>query len=175
MTTMEEVMGVEAVDLPTAAELELERSLEKLREQIARVPQDAQIILLSLQASLGALDRALSSKDSRGFVEALVELARGILEVRQAAGIERDKAGSASYFALLAQLPVPPYDLWLPFKAGSLRSSDEPSSRYSAAAPVHNRKIGGEVSSLLELLGHFLPDEAFQKVAEGKKEDEPSN
>jgi len=104
-------MQVETVGQPTAAELELEASLKQLREAIARAPEDEQGILLPVQASLVALDESMTAKDKDlCFVKALVGLARAVIEVRQ-------KVQSGP----LKTLPVPPYDLWLPFKAASQR------------------------------------------------------
>ena len=125
---------------PTAAELELEASLKQLREMIASVPEDKWESLSLVQASLLALDEAMNIEDSLCFVQALVGLARALIELRQS------KDGGA-----LSTLPVPPYDLWLPFKAKALRPSDKPSSRYTAAGPVRNKKIADELSALLEL------------------------
>lgn len=148
-------MGAEAVEQPTAAERELADYLAQLKAEIAGVPEGARTALLPLHDSLGALDQATSDQSSRGFVQALVGLARAVLEVREDAA-RRDKAESEPGYSRLAQLPLPPYDLWLPFKAGALRSSDEPSSRFSEQAPVRNKKIAGEVSSLRDLLASFL-------------------
>jgi|SRR6185436_14135364 len=105
---MEKTMQVETVGTFTAAELELEASLKQLREAITRVPEDEQGILAPVQASLVALTES-TAKDL-SFVKALVGLARTIIEVRQKA-----QRGP------LKTLPVPPYDLWLPFKAVSQR------------------------------------------------------
>jgi len=152
-------MQVETSEQSTAAESDLADSLEKLRGMIALVPEDKRESLSLVRASLLTLDKAMGSKDSPGFVQALVGLARAVIDVRQ------KKETDA-----LAALPVPPYDLWLPFKAASLRSSDQPSSRYTAASAVRNKRIAGEVSGLLELLNRLMPEDDSPEENAGKDE-----
>jgi hypothetical protein len=153
-------MKSEIIEPPTAAELELETSLKQLRDAIARVPTVEQGDLLPVQESLVTLNDAMVAEDPRCFVQALVGLARTVIDMRKAA-----QRGP------LAALPVPPYDLWLPFKALSLRASDQPSSRYTAAGAVRNKRIASELSALLELLKRLEPERSDpQKAAGNDKE-----
>lgn len=155
-------MRVQMSKAPTAAELELEANLTKLRETVALVQEASeQSALAPVYAALRLLDEAMSAaEDTYCFVQALVGLARAIIAVRQT--VQRGP---------LAELPVPPYDLWLPFKAASLRPSDEPSLRYAAAAPVLNKKIVSELSILLELLKKTQPSvEGLQEASRGVNE-----
>jgi hypothetical protein len=99
-----------ALDKPTPAETALEASLVALRDAVARVPRSHAEALAHVEAALADLDRATAGEDGPGFVTALLGLARAIKDARASPD------GGA-----LKELPVPPYDLWLPFKAASQR------------------------------------------------------
>src|SRR5262249_29309702 len=107
------MMSVEVSEKPTAAELELEAGMRGLREAISNVPEAEHETLAPIQAALSDVERSLEKEDHSAFVCALVALARAVIKVRQ-----------VTHSGPLAKLPVPPYDLWLPFKAGELRPSD---------------------------------------------------
>jgi hypothetical protein len=135
-------MCVEASEESTAAERELEVGLKEMREAISRVPEEERGALAPVHEALQTLDDSMAKQNREQFVRSLVGLARAVLEVRQ-----RTPRGP------LAEIPVPPYDLWLPFKAGALRLSDASSSSFYQRVPVINVRVRSETSCILELLG----------------------
>jgi len=154
-------MSVEIIESHSAAELELEASLRGLREAISHVPEGERKMLVPVHAALRGLDQSMKAEDDRAFVFALVDLARAVIEVRQ----------GAQHGGVLAEIPLPPYDLWLPFKAASLRTSDKPSPRDAAWGAVRNSRIGDAVSSSRELLDPFVASAGEQRGAESKNDE----
>lgn len=154
-------MSVEISESPSAAELELEASLRGLREAISHVPEVERKMLVPVHAALRSLDQSMKAEDDRAFVCALVDLARAVIEVRQ----------GALHGGALAAIPLPPYDLWLPFKAASLRTSDKPSPRDAAWGAVRNSRIGDAVSSSREVLDPFVAESDEQR-SDGRRQDE---
>jgi hypothetical protein len=141
MEEREALMSVEITEKPTAAELELEASMKKLAEAISRVPEGERNALAPVNAALTSLEQSMKAEDHKTFVCCLVDLADAVIEVRKKA-----QAGGGP----LAEIPVPHYDLWLPFKADSLRTSDKPSPHDAAWKAVINRRVGSYVSSSRE-------------------------
>jgi hypothetical protein len=96
----------------TVAHTILEDSLERL---VAKVDELAATHPLELQPIRAALAEINSNGvDAGSFQASLIKLAEAVIYVRK-------HPGSPSR---LRDLPIPPYDLWLPFKARDLASSD---------------------------------------------------
>lgn len=132
-------MQSEAAVSEIPAQQELERRLAQLQAQIDDVPEDKRARLTPLWASFDALRAAARGGQPDGFVRALVALAGAVITLR------REHKGDAH----LGRLTVPPYDLWLPFKAASIAPSD--AMRFASQGVVWNDKI---VACVDDLAGH---------------------
>ena len=110
----------------TASKL-LEKSLDELTKKLKE-------LVVSYPAELQPVCDALAAINSRGtetssFRRNLKELAAAVIQVRAL-------TGSASR---LRELPVPPYDLWLPFKAKDSTTTD--SEDLIEAMKIFNHKV----------------------------------
>ncbi|HJQ25466.1 MAG TPA: hypothetical protein VKA60_16215 [Blastocatellia bacterium] len=94
----------------TIATTLLKSSLDCLSEKLGRLANDPE--LDRVREALAQIARRGLEPDD--FVKDLKELAEAVIEVRK-------KPGNS---AALRELPVPPYDLWLPFKAKDWTCSD---------------------------------------------------
>lgn len=139
-------MTVEIKRAPTPAEQELEASIEKLKKAIAEVPEEERQALAPLHEPLRSLGKAMEAEDSQVFVRCLVDLARTVIDIRKSA---KEKSLHRS----LAELPVPPYDLWLPFKAHVARPSDDPTKDRYHIPPPGNHMVMIDLPEILALLG----------------------
>lgn len=128
-----------------AAERELEASIQRLNEVIARVSEEERSALSSLQRPLSLLEESVQEENPQHFLRALVDLARAVIDIRYKA--ERGP---------LAELPVPPYDLWLPFKA-EMRSYQGSASEPWHPLPVRSRKMLADLGVSLSLIGGHCP------------------
>lgn len=90
----------------------LESSLDKLAAKLSELEADHSSELQSVRDVLARV--GASSLEKKEFTRNLKDLAQAVIDVRI-----KSNVGSP-----LRQLPVPPYDLWLPFKADDLADSD---------------------------------------------------
>jgi hypothetical protein len=141
----EAMMSVGISEKATAAELELEVGMKKLTQAISCVPEGERNALAPINAALTSLGQSMEAEDHTAFVCSLVDLADAVIEVRKKA-----QPGGGP----LAEIPVPPYDLWLPFKADASRPHEGVSQDLSdVVRPVRNKKVLIDVKALLTLLG----------------------
>jgi hypothetical protein len=155
-------MTVEVKRDPTAAEQELNAGIEKLRAAIDSIPQELRSSLASLHEPLYNLGRAMEDEEPEVLLRSLVALARAVIEIRQ-----RNPGGP------LANLPVPPYDLWLPFKADVSRTAEDPASDPYRRAAISARNCKPkDIWAILDSLG-FKKGERLdpQPPSRGMEED----
>jgi hypothetical protein len=112
----------------------LEDSLEKLTKKLTE-------LMVTYPAELQPICAALNTIVSRGmntdgFRRDLKDLAEAVITVRRTSGAP----------APFRELPVPPYDLWLPFKAADLTPAD--AEDLSEPAQVLNHKITAMVMTI---------------------------
>lgn len=112
----------------TSTEL-LSESLTGLRDKLAEVPQEHLPEIEKIREAIAAFEP--EDEDADRFAKRIVGLAEAVIETRKHATIH-----------LLRSLPVPPYDLWLPFKAANLRGSLD-NEHIRGANRVVNRVLGG--------------------------------
>jgi hypothetical protein len=101
----------------------LERLTKKLNELMVNHATELQPICTALT---NMTNRGM---DADGFRRDLKELADAVITVRKASGAP----------PLFRELPVPPYDLWLPFKAADLTPAD--ALDLSEPAQILNHKV----------------------------------
>lgn len=107
---------------------ELVKSLEDLESDIRAVDESHKDQLKPISEVLNSINTK-NDNDQKQFINSIVKLAREVIEVRKVN--ETDK--------ILGKLTVPPYDLFLPFKAVS--DSDDENEATSAEMAVFNKKI----------------------------------
>lgn len=132
-------MAENAAPVDAPAHQELERRLKDLHGDLERVLERSREHLQPIWPAVKALDAAFGEKDHDAFVRALVKLAEVVIKLRQGPHAQD-----------LGQLTVPPYDLWLPFKAASMTKTDQ--SGFTSQSPVYNDKIGSTVGHLAKLV-----------------------
>lgn len=111
----------------TATDL-LKNSLDTLAAKLKELSADYSSELQPIcEALSGMTARGLETTDFR---RNLKELARAVIQLRTGVGSP----------ARFRELPVPPYDLWLPFKAEDLRTAD--SADLIEAGRIFNAKVG---------------------------------
>ena len=112
-----------------AAQRQLEECMEKLNDSLSAVPAELEPDLAQVYESLQLLGSASTDPtQAEAVIAALMSLADAIVDVRQ-----KHATGP------LADLPVPPYHLWLPFKAYNVSASD--GDRSVLRGPNVNAKI----------------------------------
>jgi hypothetical protein len=136
------------LETPTAAERELEIGIQQLKEAIARVPEEDRAALEILRQPLTRLEAAMLAEDPKDFLRGLMDLAQAVIDVRKSASLGRP----------LAELPVPPYDLWLPFKAAAARPHEGTSPERYVMRAVRNKKMLINLPELLKQLGSKPPE-----------------
>ena len=107
---------------------------EFLEDSLDRLAADLDALWADHSSELEGIRQALANIAGRGtepgeFRRSLMELAEAVIDVRKA------HRGHQS----LGKLPVPPYDLWLPFKARDFAPSDP--EDLSETAPMFNHKV----------------------------------
>jgi len=122
-----------------AAESELEDKLQALGTALESLSEEEKEYVRPLADPLVRLEEASRKEDGDAHLRALVDLAGQIIEIRRA-----HREGP------LSTLPVPPYDLWLPFKARS-QYSEKPAA-LGSEGPVYNKKVLLAVSRCKEIL-----------------------
>ena len=104
---------------PCHANALLEESLRVFGERFNRVLADQFTQLTPIGDALKQI-RARGAGDPACFVRNLVDLSSAIIQVRNAVDFSTAVVIGKSSNAVLGSFPVPPYDLWLPFKAEDL-------------------------------------------------------
>jgi hypothetical protein len=106
-------------NVPGHANELLEESLRVFGEKFNRVLVDQFTQLTPIGDALKQI-RARGAGDPACFVRNLVDLSSAIIQVRNAVDFSTAVVIGKSSDATLGSFPVPPYDLWLPFKAEDL-------------------------------------------------------
>jgi len=105
---------------------ELKDSLTRLAAKLQNVPSGTPNLEKISQAIANLNSPEL---DETNFAQRLKELAEAVIDAR-----------TSSTNEWMKQLPIPPYDLWLPFKAKNLRTNDQ--SDIGIARAVINQVLG---------------------------------
>ena len=108
----------------------LEKLTKKLTELMATYPAELQPICAALNTMVSR------GMNTDGFRRDLKDLAEAVITVRRTSGAP----------APFRELPVPPYDLWLPFKAADLTPAD--AEDLSEPAQVLNHKVTAMVMTI---------------------------
>jgi hypothetical protein len=112
------------------ANMLLEDSLDKLAAKLGELASDRSSEVQRIRDVLTAIDaRGTEAKAFRGNLR---ELAEAVIYARTSSG---NPAGNPA----LRDLPIPPYDLWLPFKAKDLTPSDP--KDLDGAVQIWNKKV----------------------------------
>jgi len=125
-----ETGGQNAMNVNAILEDSLERLAKKMNELMPTHPAELQPICNALTTMRSR------GMNTEGFRRDLMNLAEAVIGVRKICGT------SASF----RDLPVPPYDLWLPFKAADLTPAD--AQDLSEAAQIFNHKVTAMAKSI---------------------------